>query len=538
MKVLVIGAVAGGAGAASRIKRLCEDCEVIVIERGGYVSFANCGLPYHIGGAIPKRSSLLLQTPEGLKKRSDIEVRTAHEAVKINRDKKTLDIKNLITGEYYTESYDTLVIATGSSPIIPPLEGITDSRVKTLCTIPDMDGIIKSLGGGSKDVAVIGGGFIGLETAENLIQAGHRVSLIEKMPQVMAPFDPEMAGYLHEELQREGVNLILGQGLRKIESRDEGLTLHLDGSKIEADFVILSLGVVPNSSLAKEAGLSLNERGGIIVNDFLQTSDPNIYALGDVIETYNIATQSQGMTPLAGPATRQSRIAAENIVNTKKRPYAGVNPTAICKVFSLAAAFTGASEKQLRGNKSYRKLYVHPSNHPSYYPNARQMHIKLLYNDEGTVLGAQVIGGEGTDKRIDIFAIAVRQKLSVYDLAELDLAYAPPFGSPRDPIHIAAFAAINQLEGLSDLAFAEDMPKAFLLDVREPQEVEAGPVEGAYHIPLGQLRSRIGELDKGRPIIINCASGLRSYLAERILKQKGFKVSNFSGGYACIRMIK
>ncbi|MGL5254796.1 MAG: FAD-dependent oxidoreductase [Brevinema sp.] len=533
-KVVVIGGVAGGAGVATRIKRLCEDCEVIVIEKGNFVSFANCGLPYHIGKKIPRRDQLILQNPKTLKARSDIEVRILHEALSISRDKKELQVKDLTSGEIYTESYDTLVLATGAKAIIPPVDGVSDSRVKTLQTIADMDGIISLLGDSQKHVAVVGGGFIGLETAENLIEAGHRVSLIEQAPQVMTSLDAEMSAYVEEELLKHGVSLYLNHQLNQITPLETGLRLKANDTEIDVDFVVLAVGVSPNSGLAEQAGISLNQRKAIIVDDYLCTSDPSIYAVGDVIETYNIATGKRGTVPLAGPATRQARIAAANILGATQK-YTGINPTSICKVFSLTVASTGANEKELQ-EQSYHKIYVHPSNHPGYYPKADQMHIKLLYNADGVILGAQIIGGEGVDKRTDIFALAVRQKLNVYDLSEQDFAYAPPFGSPRDPVHVVSFAAINQLEGRSHPVFNVDEDNSILLDVREPSEVAQGAVKNSIHIPLGELRKRYQELDSTKPVVVMCASGLRSYLAERLLSQKGFTVSNYSGGYTCLRI--
>ena len=534
MKVIIIGGVAGGIGTATRIKRLNEDAEVIVLEQGEYVSFANCGLPYHISKVIPNRSDLVLQTSESLSLRSGIDVRTSHRAVKIDRENKLIKIIDLKTNNEYTENYDYLVLATGAKSIKPPIDGINDPSVKYLQTIPDMDDIIKSLKGSVKKVAVIGGGFIGLEATENIIEAGHHVSLIERDSQVMTSLDPEMSQYIVEELKSHGVTLFLNQGLQKIERTKENLTLHLNDTQISADIVIMAVGVIPNSELAEDANLLLNNRKGVVVNEYLQTSDPNIYAVGDVIETYNIPLKSKGMIPLAAPATKQARIVAENICGGKKI-YKGVNPTAICKIFSIVAGSTGATEKQLQESK-YHKVYVHPSNHPSYYPNSSQMHIKLIYDESGIVLGAQIVGKEGVDKRIDIFALALRNQISVYDLSEQDFAYAPPFGAPRDPVHVASFVAINQLEGLTDPVFDLNILDSVILDVREYDEVSLFAIKDSVHIPLGELRERFVELDSSKNIIIICASGLRSYLAERILKQKNYKVYNYSGGTLCLKM--
>ena len=534
MKIVIIGGVAGGASAATRLKRLDEHAEVILFERGNYISFANCGLPYHISGIIPEKESLIVMNPEKLKNRSNIDIRINTEILSIDKDKKTVKAINYQNNQEYTESYDKLIISTGSSPIVPNIEGIVDPSIHVLWSIPDMDKIIKGLGNTSKTVAVVGGGFIGLELIENLKLSGHYIHLIERNSQVMTSLDPEMAVYLQDILQEEKIECHFNSGVEKFSRQnDEQLLVHLQGGKsIAVDQVILAIGIQPNSKLATDIRLKTNQRGGIVVNEFLQTSDKDIYAIGDVIETVNLSTSQRAMIPLAGPANRQGRIVAQNVLGDEV-VYQGVLPVSICKIFEFSVASAGLNENQLKELKyDYKKVYVHANSHPTYYPNSTIMHIKLLFNNKGEIYGAQIVGQEGVDKRIDIFAVAIKNKISVFNLAEQDLAYAPPYSSPRDPIHVASFAAINMLTGLSELIYKEDIQNDdIILDVRENNEVAKNPVKEALHIPLGQVRTQLDQLNKDKRIVVMCEWGLRGYLAERILRQNGFNVVNFSGGY-------
>jgi NADPH-dependent 2,4-dienoyl-CoA reductase/sulfur reductase-like enzyme/peroxiredoxin family protein/TusA-related sulfurtransferase/rhodanese-related sulfurtransferase len=531
-KVVIIGGVAGGASCAARLRRLDEEAEIIILERGEYISYANCGLPYHVGDVIKSRDALLLQTPEAMRKKFKIDVRVKNEAVAIDRGRKTVRIKRVETGESYEESYDVLVIATGSSPMRPPIPGIDSSRIKTLWTVPDTDSIralIKEKN--VKKTAVIGGGFIGLEMAENLRLAGTEVSVIEAADQVMAPLDYEMAQLLHENIRQNGVNLHLGDGVASFSEENEKVTVTLKSGKTEeADLVILSIGVRPNSEIAGAAGLALGERGGIVVDGGLKTSDPSIYAVGDVIEVEDFISKERTMVPLAGPANKQGRIAADNIAGAEER-YEGTQGSSVAKVFDLTAASTGANEKTLlkRGlirGKDYESIIITQNSHAGYYPGAVPMTMKLLFSADGKkIFGAQIVGRGGVDKRIDTLGVAMRLGAGIEDLKNLELAYAPPYSSAKDPVNMAGFVAENVINGLvafSDWDVEHKHPDAVLLDVREDAELMAFSVPHAVHIPLGQLRDRLGELDRSKEIIVFCAIGVRAYNASRILSQHGF----------------
>ncbi len=544
-KVLIVGGVAGGASTAARLRRIDENAEIIMFERGEYISFANCGLPYYIGETIKERDALLVQTPEAMNARFNIDIRVKNEVVKIHRDKKEVEVKDLNNGKVYRESYDVLVLSPGSSPLRPPIPGIDSPNIFTLWNIPDTD-TIKSFVDNDKPkrAAVIGGGFIGIEMAENLHDRGLDVSIIEMADQVMAPVDFEMSQIIHKHIKSKEVNLYLKDGVKSFEynEKEKVTTITLQSGKtVEADIVLLAIGVRPNGELAKDCGLETNKRGGIVVDDYLRTSDENIYAIGDAIEVVDFINKDKTMIPLAGPANKQGRIAANNI-SGKNEIYKGTQGTSIAKVFDLTVANTGHNEKTLKrnGKKSgddYRVTIIHSKSHAGYYPGAIPMTIKLIFTPEGKVLGAQIVGYNGVDKRIDVIAASIRFGGTVNDLKELELAYAPPFSSAKDPVNMAGFTAENILNGDMDVILWNqldeiDKENAIILDVREPIERELGYIEGSVNIPVDELRDRLGELDKDKLIIPYCAIGLRAYIATRILMQNGFKnVKNFSGGY-------
>ncbi|MDD3214066.1 MAG: FAD-dependent oxidoreductase, partial [Eubacteriales bacterium] len=542
-KVVIIGGVAGGASCAARLRRLDEEAEIVLLERGAYISYANCGLPYHVGDVIKSRSALLLQTPEAMKQKFKVDVRVKNEVVSIDREKKTVTVKRVETGETYEEPYDTLVISTGSSPLRPPIPGIDHPRIRSLWTVPDADDIRTLITENNLTSAVVvGGGFIGLEMAENLKHAGLTVSLVEMLNQVMAPLDYEMAQPLHENIRQNGVNLLLGDGVDSFTAVDDQVTVKLkSGKSLTAGLIILAIGVRPNSQIAKAAGLELNARGGIVVDEHLRTSDPNVYAVGDVIEVTDYVFKGRTMIPLAGPANKQGRIAADNIAGANEE-YKGSQGTSVVKVFDLTAASTGANERTLqkRGmerDRDYKTVTITQNSHAGYYPGATPMTIKLLFSPDGKqIFGAQIVGREGVDKRIDTIATTQRLGGSVVDLSELELAYAPPFSSAKDPVNMAGFVARNVLDGLVGVEpwdAPDKKPDAVLLDVREDVELLAFSVPGAVHIPLGQIRDRLSELEaaKNKEIIVFCAIGVRAYNAARILKQHGFKnVSIYPGG--------
>lgn len=537
-KVVIVGGVAGGASTAARLRRLDEQVEIVLLEKGDAISYANCGLPYYIGGVITDRDELFVQTPEGMKKRFNIDVRVNHEVLKIDPAKHELFIKDLQRGNTYVESYDQLVLSPGSKPIVPKVPGVDLSRVFTLRNIPDTDRIKQYLTDNNVNSAVVvGGGFIGLEMAENLSELNIRVSLIEMAPQVLNNLDYEMAAMVHQELRGKKVDLILGNGLAAINQSDEALEVILNGGqKILADIVIMAVGVKPETKLAAEAGLTIGATGAIQVNPKMQTSDPNIYAVGDAVEIQEIISGKPGWLPLAGPANRQGRLLAD-ILAGRDEIYHGAQGTSIVKIFNLAAGSTGLNEKALKKwSIPYLTSITHPNSHAAYYPGASPLTIKLLFAPEsGQLYGAQVVGYEGVDKRLDVLATAIRFRKTVFDLTDLELAYAPPFSSAKDPVNIAGYAAANIInQDVDALSWdqLESHPHSFYLDVREPIEVELGTLPGAVNIPLHELRGRLGELPKDKEIIVNCQVGLRAYIASRILLQNGFaKVKNLSGGY-------
>jgi NADPH-dependent 2,4-dienoyl-CoA reductase/sulfur reductase-like enzyme/peroxiredoxin family protein/TusA-related sulfurtransferase/rhodanese-related sulfurtransferase len=540
-KIVIIGGVAGGASCAARLRRLDEEANIIMLERGEYISYANCGLPYHVGDVIKSRDALLLQSPEAMKKKYNIDVRVKNEVTSIDKENKIITVRRLDSGETYEETYDTLVISTGSSPVRPPIPGIGSSRIQTLWTVPDTDRIRTLVKENKiKTAAVIGGGFIGLEMAENLRHAGLSVSLIEMLDQVMTPVDYEMAQLLHEHILQNGVDLHLSDGVAGFEDQDGSVAITLkSGKTLSAELVILSIGVRPNSELAKAAGLSVNERGGIVVDEYLKTSDPDIYAVGDVIQVDDLIFQEPTMIPLAGPANKQGRIAANNIAGAQET-YNKTQGTSVAKVFDLAVASTGVNEKALikRGlqkGSDYESIIITQNSHAGYYPGAVPITLKLLFSADGAkIFGAQIVGRDGVDKRIDTLAVAIRLGAGISDLKSLELAYAPPFSSAKDPVNMAGFVAENLITG--KVAFSawdavEQNPETVLLDVREAGELMAFSLPNAKHIPLGQLRSRLKELDPSRKIIVFCAIGVRAYNAARLLMQNGFHhVKLYPGG--------
>ena len=537
-RVLIVGGVAGGASAAARLRRLDEKIQIVMFERGPYISFANCGLPYHISNAIPDRERLLVQTPEKMQRRFGIDVRIQSEVIRIDRDKKEVLVRNLQTGKEYAESYDVLILSPGAEPVRPPIPGVDLDRVFTLRSIPDTDAIKQYVDQNpSSHAVIVGGGYIGLEMAEALIERGLKVSLVELAPQVMGTVDPEMAAPLHQELQLNGVDLHINTSINGIEKDKNGLNVNLsNGDLLKTNLVILAIGVRPETKLAGEAKLQIGPRGGIKVDEHMQTSDPAIYAVGDAVEVTDFIGGFETLIPLAGPANRQGRIAADNICG-KKSAYHNTQGTAICKVFNLVVATTGMNEKNLkRAGMKYEKIYVHPANHAGYYPGATQISLKLLFDPKtAKILGAQAVGVKGVDKRIDIIAVAMRASLTVYQLQDLELCYAPPYGSAKDPVNYAGFVASNVLNGDAAICHVADVenpsPNQKLLDVRTPAEVQAGTIPGAINIPIDELRGRLDELPKEKEYLAFCAVGLRGYLACRILTQNGYKCRNLTGGY-------
>ena len=544
MKICIVGGVAGGASAATRLRRLSEDAQIVLFEKGEYISYANCGLPYYIGGAIKQKDALLVTKPKLLRERFLIDVRTKSEVIKINRGEKKLTVKNHQTGELYEESYDKLILSPGGEPKRPPLPGIGLDGVFTLRTVPDtlrIDEFITEKK--ARRAVVVGGGFIGVEMAENLTLRGLDVTLVEYLDQVLSPLDREMANLLHRHLAEHGVRLLLNTGLTGIEKSTDGLSVSLTaGEAIEADAVLLALGISPENRLAKEAALALSLGGSIAVNDFFETSDPDIYAVGDAIGVKNHVSGEEALIPLAGPANRQGRLAAENALGAKKS-LGGVQGSSVLKVFDLTAASTGLNEKQCKaGGIDYRKTYVHPQSHASYYPGATPISMKLLFSPEGRVLGAQAVGYEGVEKRIDVLATVIRLRGTVFDLEDLELCYAPPYSSAKDPVNMLGFTAANILKGDMPVIYAEDVAsldpaKTTRIDVSTPPEILMGTIEGFSNIPLDELREHIGELDKEKPVYVTCRVGLRGYLATRILRQHGFDAYNLSGGYKTYQLV-
>lgn len=557
-KIVIIGGVAGGASAAARARRLSEDAQIIMFERGPFVSFANCGLPYHIGGDIKERANLLLQTPESFLARFNVDVRVMNDVVRINRADKTITVRNLLDQSEYEESYDFLLLSPGAGPIVPPIPGLDNPLTHSLRNIPDMDRILATIQMNQPDHAtVIGGGFIGLEMMEAFHQLGIKTTLIEMADQVMTPVDREMAGFAHAEIRAKGIDLRLGVALQAVEfkpttsmpSIDSGentehqhmsgeldLTLS-NGETLTTDILIMAIGVRPETKLAAEAGLQIGALGGIETNESLQTSDPSIYAVGDAIEEKDFVTGQSTLVPLAGPANRQGRMAADNMLG-RSETYQGTQGTAICKIFDLAVASTGKNEKQLkRAGIAYEKVYVHTASHASYYPGAEIVSFKMLFDPtSGKIFGAQAVGKDGIDKRIDVMAVAQRAGMTVEQLQHLELTYAPPYGSAKDVINQAAFVATNLMKGDAKAIHFDEIDnltdEQLLLDVRNPGELDnVGYLPGAINIPVDQLRQRMNELPKDKEIIIYCQVGLRGNVAYRQLVNNGYKARNLLGGY-------
>lgn len=600
-RLVIVGGVAGGASAAARARRLCEDCEIILFERGPHVSFANCGLPYFVGGEIVEQDALLLQTPASLRARFNLDVRVRTEVVAIDRAARNVHVRELETGREYVQPYDALILSTGATPLKPPIPGLERPNHFVVRNIPDVEKIMAwSKGCARCRAVVVGGGYIGLEMTEQLQRRGFAVSVVEAWPQVMTPLDPEMAAWLHQELRANGVALHLNDPVAAFEPPTENeparasIVVLESGRRLPADSVILGLGVKPEVGLARAAGLDLGERGGIRVNDHLQASDPHIWAVGDAIEVRDAVTGQWSLIPLAGPANRQGRIAADNIFVRPSR-YQGTLGTAILRLFSLTAACTGANEKNLqKAGIPFQALHLHPGSHAGYYPGAEPVALKILFSPEtGKLLGAQAVGRDGVDKRIDVLATALKAGMTVHDLAELELAYAPPYGSAKDPVNLAGMAAQNVLAGDVQVAQWHEIPSTvvaafqpavegsilppemsaskiiaveasaqtqrdaaplmpvkmpgstagqrsaapmLLLDVRRPDERARGFIPGSVHIPLDELRARLGELPRDREIVVYCQSGQRSYFACRLLVQRGFRVRNLTGSFRTWQM--
>jgi NADPH-dependent 2,4-dienoyl-CoA reductase/sulfur reductase-like enzyme/peroxiredoxin family protein/TusA-related sulfurtransferase/rhodanese-related sulfurtransferase len=536
-KVLIVGGVAGGASAAARLRRLDENAEIVMFERDEYISFANCGLPYYIGESIKERSKLLVQTPEAMKARFDIDVRINSEVIKVDSTRKKVTVNSKKKG-IYEEDYDYLILSPGAKALRPNIPGIESNRIFTLRNIPDTDKIKAYVDQkGITSAIVIGGGFVGVEMAENLRERGLSISLVEAAPHILAPFDEDMVVIAEQELAENGVNLILGDGVKAFRDIDHRVEVTLNSDNILiADLVILAIGVSPDTSFLKDSGIEFGPRGHILVNDRMQTNIKSIYAVGDAIEVVDFVTKQKTAIPLAGPANKQGRIAADNVAGLTSS-FKGSQGTSIIKVFGLTAASTGANERTLkRANQNYRSITIHPISHASYYPGAVPMTLKLLFNDEGKVLGAQGVGYAGVDKRIDVIATVIRLGGSVEDLAELELSYAPPFSSAKDPVNMAGFVASNVLEGRSHIVTwsevkAMNSEDYILVDVRSEEEYNIGHVEGAINIPVDSLRDRMSELDRSKTIVEYCQVGLRGYIADRILSQNGYRVINVTGGY-------
>lgn len=536
-KVLIVGGVAGGASAAARLRRLDETAEIIMFERDEYISFANCGLPYYIGEVIKEREKLLVQTPESMKKRFNIDVRINSEVISMDTVKKVVKIKSKEKG-VYEERYDYLVLSPGARAIKPNIEGITSKRIFTLRNIPDTDNIKAYVDKkGINSAVVIGGGYVGVEMAENLKERGLEVTLVEAAPHIMAPFDTDMVVSVEKEISDNGVKIILNDGVKAFKDQENGVEITLNSdTKLSADLVILAIGVIPDTGFLKESGIKLGVKGHILVNEKMETNAANVFAVGDAIEVVDFVNKQNSAVPLAGPANKQGRIAADNIAGLSTS-YKGTQGTSIIKVFGLTAASTGNNERTLNRLKiPYKVIFIHPVSHASYYPGALAMTLKLIFNEKGKILGAQGVGYDGVDKRIDVIATVIRLGGTVTDLTELELCYAPPFSSAKDPVNMAGFVAENVLAGRMDVITPEqlrayDQENTLLLDVRTEMEFNNGHIEGAINIPVDSLRERMGELDKDKEILEYCQVGLRGYVAARILNQNGFKVKNVTGGY-------
>ena len=538
-KVLIVGGVAGGASAAARLRRLDEEAEIIIFERGEHISYANCGLPYYISGVINEREALLVSKPEAMRSRFRIDVRIFSEVTRIFPEEKAVEVQEQ-SGKVYRESYDQLILSPGAAPLRPPIPGINDIDALVVRNVTDIDQIKRFIDEQHpQTAAVVGGGFIGLEMAENLHARGVDTTIIEMSNQVMAPLDFEMAAILHEHIFNKGINLILEDGVKSFAKEDNGALITLQsGQEVQADLTILAIGVKPEIKLAKEAGLTIGELGGIKVNERLQTSDPNIYAVGDVIEVKHLVTGQAALLPLAGPANKQGRIVAD-IIAGRDRQYKGTQGTAIAKVFDLVAASTGANEKMLKKSGiPHEVLFTHSNSHAGYYPGATRLSIKLVFDkSNGRVLGAQAVGAQGVDKRIDDIAGVIRNEGTIYDLQELELAYAPPFSSAKDPVNMAGYVAENIINGDVRMIHWQEFSKLnakelCIIDVRDEEERKAKFIPGSLHIPVNDLRGKLSELPKDKEIVVYCEIGLRGYVAYRILAQNGFtNVRNLCGGW-------
>lgn len=535
MKTIIIGGVAGGASAAARLRRLDEQAEIIILERGEFVSFANCGLPYYIGGEITDREELTLQTPESFKSRFNIDVRVFNEAIKINPDEKTVVVKNSTTEEEYSLKYDNLILSPGAEPIKPNIKGIDANHVFTLRNIPDTFKIKSYIETENpKTAVVVGGGYIGVEMAENLAKAGLDVSIVELADHLIAPLDFDMAADVHRYIKEKGIKLYLNNGVTAID-QDKVL---LQNGEIKADMVIMSVGVRPDTAIAQACGIKTNAKGSILVDSHMRTNIPDIYAVGDAVETENFITKSPAFIPLAGPANKQGRIAADNISGIDSK-YTGTQGSAVLKLFDMTVATTGLNEKTAQINKiDYEKTYIYSSSHASYYPNGNMMSIKALWDKKNlTILGAQIVGFDGVDKRMDVLAAAIRLGGKITDLTQLELCYAPPFSSAKDPVNMLGFTAENIVTGKIKQFFwhdVENLPRdnsVTLLDVRTVTEVAYGKIDGFINIPLDSLRERINEIPKDKPVYVHCHSGLRSYIACRILQGNGYDCYNLAGGW-------
>ncbi len=547
MKLLIIGGVAGGATAAARARRLDEHARIVLFERGEYISFANCGLPYYIGGIIPKRSDLIVTTPDALTKRYDIDIRIFSEVTRIDKARKEVEVRNLRTGEVYLESYDRIILAPGAEPLKPPIPGIDLPQIFSLRTIPDSDRITAGLSGrGPKSALIVGAGFISLEMTENLVRKGCSVTIVEMLDQVMGNLDYEMAAMIEEHLAEKGVLCALGCTVTGFREQGGRILVSTDAAgELEADIILVTVGVRPENRLAREAGLETGESGGIRVDETMRTSDPDIFAVGDAVEVEDVVTGACGIVALAGPANKQGRVAADNAMG-RSSVFRGGLGTFFARVFDLSVAATGASEKRLRAhNIPHLVSYTHPGSHASYYPGAENLAIKLIFSPaEGRILGAQIVGADGVDKRIDVLACAMKAGMTVYDLEELELAYAPPYSSAKDPVNIAGYAAANILKGdVEQIVWSElpllDPEKDVLIDLRNPDELLLeGTIPGSLHIPLSELRSHLPELDRDKQYVPFCAAGLRGYIAHRVLVQHGFRSRNLAGGFRTFKGVR
>lgn len=547
MKIIIIGGVAGGASAAARLRRLQESAQIILLERGGSISYANCGLPYYVGGEITEKQALTLQTPESFRRRFAVDVRTGHEVTAIRPAQKTVTIWDLAAGREYEEEYDALILSPGAEPVRPPISGVDDPRVFTLRTVPDALRLREFIENAKpRSAVVVGGGFIGLEMAENLTRAGLRVTLVEGAPHVMTALDYDMACEVQLYLRQKGVRLLTSQKISGIDPRTDGLHIALEsGEELTADLLLLAAGVRPESELARDAGLALNDRGAIRTDSHMRTSDQSIYAVGDAVEITNPITGKPGYVPLAGPANRQARVAADCICGLDSS-YPGTQGSSVLKLFGMTIASTGLNESAARAaGLQYDKIHIFSSSHAAYYPGAASLTIKALFElSTGRILGAQIVGYDGVEKRCDVLSAAIRAGMTAYDLAELELCYAPPYSSAKDPVNMVGFAIENLLTGKvrqfhwDDLPRVQNDPNAVLLDVRTDAEWESGSIPGAVHIELDSLREALPRLDREKEIYVHCKSGLRSYIACRILSQNGFSCHNLSGGYRLYRMIQ